>query len=207
MDRELNLSETVFSESKESPRFGKLRVSLIFLIFALILGLIGWKITPIFLNHISQRFDQRGDTLLLSQDYPSAVMEYQKALKYNPQDSYAKQQLVLAQSLPTDPLAGESFFTKNGDSEMVTKIQAATKAYSDPKEALQVGANLYANQDYAFAQYPLALAVKLDPGFSQAWNYLGLDYQELAKLNPLFAKKAQAAFATRDNLTVQYIKP
>lgn len=167
-------------------------------------GVVAWQVIEPVKGTIAERFRLRGDTYLVEQNYDQAISEYQKSLHYNSQNQVASHNLQLAEQGSTDPATLKEFFSEHNQTEEVKKIEAAQTLYTNPKEALAAGVTLYEQKDFAFARYPLERAVALDPQYPEAWNYLGLDYQELAKENASFRAKAAAAWAKRDSLTPKY---
>lgn len=181
------------------------RVLLIFVIaLVLIVTLIYQLGAP--LRHIfANRFLERGDTFFSSLEYDSAEREYDKALLYDKNMTLAADHLALVKEAPTDIAVARDFFAEKGRREVVDRIDAAKEHFTDPKKALETGATLYQQGQYVYAQYPLQTAVTLDPEYPEAWHYLALTYDHLAKENARFREKAVEARAKRDALTPRYL--
>ena len=156
---------------------------------------------------LSDRFTVRGDAFFALQDFTHADTEYEEALRYNPHNQTALTNKLLADTAKTDIAAARQFFVDHHVTDAVARIDKAEAEYPTPKDALEAGVILYNQGFYSYAQYPLQQAVKLDPDYPEAWNYLGLTYEKLAMLNPSFSAKAKAAFSKRDTLTAKYIAP
>jgi Tfp pilus assembly protein PilF len=191
----------------QAARSFSVRRSIVILVLALALAgvLIVEALGPVRLR-VAQRYLSRGDSYLAAQEFDAASAEYDKALHYDSSLQAARDHLALAESAPTDIARLRAFYQEHGVQAVVDKLDRAQKAYTDPKEALTVGASFYEAHDFSYAQYPLLLATQLDPGYPEAWNYLGLTYQELARDNASYRAKATAAFAKRDSLTLKYIQ-
>lgn len=168
--------------------------------------LLAWQVAQPLRPALSDRYLSRGDSFLEAQDYGDARAQYAVALRYNPDNALAKAHDAIAAAMPTDPAKGEQFYLARGVQSVTNRLAAAQKQYSTPKEALQAGVTLYVGHDYGYARYPLERAVSLDPGYAEAWNYLGLNYQELAKVDASFAEKARQALAKRDSITTRYLE-
>lgn len=180
--------------------------AVIILIVGAILGFLLFQqaATPI-RQKVSDRFVIRGDSYVLSQDFAEAEAEYEKALAYNPENQIAKRQLDLTKKGETDIAVLRDFYVAHGAATIVDRIDASSKQYSDPKEAVAAGIAWYQKGESLYAQYPLQQAVELDPGYPEAWHYLGLVYQDLALHDEAYKEKAEEAWKTRDLLTPKYL--
>lgn len=188
-----------------NKRFSWVR-SLFILLVALILGvLVLFQLLHPYLLRLSDRYLARGDSYLVLQDYGSALNEYDKALEYNPNNTLVKSHQILAKLAPTDPAVARNFYRSKGAKAVNEQLDAALKDFPSALEALKAGLVFYDRGEFALAQYPLQKAVKLDPEYPEAWNYLGLTYQKLASLDHNLEKKALEAFKKRDELTPNYI--
>ena len=186
-------------------KFSKARSFSIFVV-GLALGLVVlWQLVQPVRTVIANRYIVRGDTYMNTQDFDLASGEYAQALKIDPDNSLAQSRMQLAKEGPVNIAALLPYYQAQGIGNIVSAIEAAEQPYTDPKKALQAGANLYASDEFDLAQYPMQEAVKLDPGYPEAWNYLGLDYQQLASYNSSYTAKAKQAFTKRDNLTPDYL--
>ena len=155
---------------------------------------------------LAERYESRGDTYFSRLQFKDAVGEYKQALQYDPQRVGAANNLRMAQFSESDLKAGLPFFQSHNVTEVVSLLNEALRPYPTPKESLAEGVKLYSIGRFAYARYPLERAVQLDPEYPEAWNYLGLTYQELAKDEPGMKGKAEDAFKKRDSLTVRYIQ-
>lgn len=154
----------------------------------------------------STRFTARGDDFLVAQEYTAAAREYSSALRYDPHNPTAQAHRDLALAAPTDIAVAATFYEEHNVVAVTGRLAKAQAVFPIPKAALQAGVDFYSQGEYVYAQYPLRQAVMMDPNYPEAWHYLGLTYQQLAKLNPSFTAKANQAFATRDTLTPKYIQ-
>ena len=161
-------------------------------------------LTP-FRKVLANRYLLRGDSYFTSQQYDQAQNEYSKALSVNPDLQEASTRRALAETAATDPAGARSFFVDHNVTPVLQRLTEAQQAFTDPKAALSEGVTLYAEGQYSYAQYSLQTAVKLDPGYSEAWNYLALTYQQLAKQNADYRQKEADAENTRDRLTSKYL--
>ena len=155
---------------------------------------------------LAERYESRGDTYFSRLQFKDAEGEYRQALQYDPQRVGSVNSLRMAQLSESDLKAGLPFFKAHNITEVVNLLNDATMPYPTPKESLEEGVKLFSVGRFAYARYPLERAVLLDPEYPEAWNYLGLTYQELAKEEPGMKGKAEEAFNKRDSLTVIYIK-
>ena len=155
---------------------------------------------------LADRYLAKGNALFIDQDYQDAVKQYDKALSYEPNDELAAHNRQMAEAASTDIAQAKPFFQAQGVGDVLIRLAEAQVAYSTPKIALTEGVKLYTAREFSYAQYPLLRAVQLDPGYAEAWHYLGLTDQELGKLNGVYVGKALEAFAKRDALTPKYIK-
>jgi tetratricopeptide (TPR) repeat protein len=126
---------------------------------------------------LAERFVARGDQFFALQDFAHADNEYKEALTYDPHNQTALAHKQLANAAKTDIAIAEPFFV------------------------------LYNQGFYTYAQYSLQQAVESDPGYPEAWNYVGLNDTKLADIDPTFKEKATKAFAKRDALTPKYLNP
>ena len=157
-------------------------------------------------SSLSARYLAKGDTLFIDQDYLDAVVEYSRALSYEPNNEVAAHNRQMAEAASTDIVRAKPFFEAHGVNDVLAKLAEAEVAYPTPKAALTEGVKLYTAGEFAYAQYPLLRAVHLDPAYPEAWHYLGLTYVELGKLDPRYAKKALGVFERRDTLTPKYVE-
>lgn len=188
-----------------SPTLPRFRAVLILVISFALGGLISWQVIQPVYRRVSDRYVVRGDAFLASGEPEAAEVEYRDALKYNAKNQLAQQRLILAETVPVDIAAGRGFYEEKGVAAVVQKIDKARTAYARPKEAVQIGLEFYTNREFVYARYPLERAVQLDPEYPEAWHYLGLTYQELAKTDPSFQAKAEEAFRRRNLLTPNYL--
>ena len=157
-------------------------------------------------SRLAARYLAKGNALFVDQDYQDAVVQYTRVLSYEPNEEDAVRNKQMAEVASTDIAQAKPFFLEQGVGEVLVKLAEAQAEYPTPKAALAEGVKLYAAGQFSYAQYPLLRAVRLDPGYPEAWNYLGLTYEELGKLNTKYVKKAADAFGKRDALTPMYIK-
>ena len=157
-------------------------------------------------SSLSARYLAKGDTLFVDQDYLDAVVEYSRALSYEPNNEVAAHNRQMAEAASTDVVRAKPFFEAHGVNDVLVKLAEAEVAYPTPKAALTEGVKLYTAGEFAYAQYPLQRAVHLDPSYPEAWNYLGLTYEELGKIDVEYTKMAVEVFKKRDSLTPKYIK-
>lgn len=157
-------------------------------------------------KQISKRYLIRGDKYLVAQQFEPARREYQQALDYDPDNATARQMRDLAQKAPTDIALARDFFQARGVVAVTEKLDQAQQKYSHPKDALQAGVDFFQAGEFVYAQYPLRQATKLDNGYPEAWHYLGLTYQELAKKDSSLQALADEAFKRRDLLTPNYLE-
>lgn len=157
-------------------------------------------------RQLAVRYVQRGDEYMANRDFDLAQDEYAKALALDPQSQEAKTQDDLAKEGQVDIRALRSFFAGVGRNDLTAKIDQATQNFTDPKQAAEAGVSLYSQHEYSLARYPLERAVAQNPGYAEAWHYLGLTYQELGKVDGSYAIKASQAFAKRDALTSKYLE-
>ena len=155
---------------------------------------------------LASRYLAKGDALFADQDFQDAFFQYDRALSYEPNDELAARNRQMAKAAPTDIAQAKPFFEAHGVGEVLSRLAEAQAAYVTPKAALAEGVKLYAAGEFSYAQYPLLRAVQLDPGYPEAWNYLGLTYGELGKVDGAYLQKENNAFAQRDILTPKYIK-
>ena len=188
-----------------SKRIQGLRLSLIFLVAIFIAILVGGKAWLVINQRIAERFVERGTSYLIAQDYPAAAQEYQKALRYNSQAIEAEQDLAIIHISQIDIAQAKSFYVEHKVTSVLQKLSKAQATFTNPKQAVAVGVQFYANQDYVYAQYPLQQAVNLDPGYPEAWHYLALTYQKLGKIDSSYTKKADEAFLRQNELTPKYL--
>lgn len=179
---------------------------ILIILIGLIIGfLVVWQFSIPVRHRLAERQIDRGDVFLLAQDYSGATVEYQKALSYEKTNTEAEHRLELAKEGPVDIVKLRQFYLDHKDLEIVTKIDQATKSYTEPKEALKAGVELYSAKEFVYAQYPIQEAIRLDPDYPEAWHYLGLTYQQLAKIDPNYTEKAADAWEHRDALTPKYL--
>ena len=184
------------------------RRSVAIMLIGLALGaIVLWQALQPVRRQIAGRYVDRGDSYMENRDFDLALDEYAKAQDFDPSSSEASSRIALAKEGEVNIAALRSFFASHGKPDLVKEIDAATKTYSQPKDALEAGATLYTAQEFALARYPLEEAVMLDPGYPEAWNYLGLTYKELAFYDASYNAKAAQAFAKRDALTPNYLQP
>ena len=170
-------------ESKDlvSPRRALTAGGVALLLVLLLATNVAWRVR----QKVAQRYLERGDVYLTELEYASAVKEYQSALHADPSSQIAISQLHLAQIAPVDIAQAVDFFQQHNVQSVLTKLAEAKQPFNSAPAALKEGLTLYSGQQFVYAQYPLQEAVKIDPGFPEAWHYLGLTYQELAKIDPL----------------------
>lgn len=166
----------------------------------LVITKIAWHVR----QEVANRYLERGDIYLTQLEFSAAVDEYQKALHADPSNAEAISRLHTAEIAPVDIAQAASFYQEHRVESVISKLQEAQQPYSTVTAAVAEGVKLYSAQEAVYAQYPLERAVQLDPGYPEAWNYLGLTYQELAKIDSTYTKKAEVAFARRDALTPAY---
>ena len=191
---------------KQSPVFGFRRTILILGVSLVLLGLLVCYFLQPFLRRVSGRYLDRGDTYLASQEYDAAISQYDKALYYDRGNAEAKAHMQLAQKAVTDIAALRDFYVEKKVAAVVEKIDLATKEYPTPKKALEAGVAFYNEREYVYAQYPLRQAVRLDPEYPEAWHYLGLACEQLAKDDPAFTGQAKQAFQKQNELTNKYLE-
>ena len=155
---------------------------------------------------LAARYLAKGDALFVDQDYLDAMVQYSRALSYESNNEVAAHNRQMAEAANTDIVQAKPFFEEHGVSEALAKLAEAEVAYPTPKAALTEGVKLYALGEFSYAQYPLLRAVRLDSGYPEAWNYLGLTYEELGKFDREYVKKAVEAYKNRDALTPKYIQ-
>ena len=182
------------------------RTAVIFLVGVALGGLVVWQASIPIRNRIATRYVERGTTYLVAQEFSSAAKEYEKALDYNIDNQEAFTYLRLAKEGPVDIAKLKQFYQTHHVESVLDKLDLAQQSYETPKKALEAGVGFYEAHEYSFAQYPLLRAVQLDPEYPEAWHYLGLTYQELAKMDVRYQERAVQAFAKRDNLTPKYLK-
>lgn len=154
---------------------------------------------------ISERYMARGDSLLLDLKFSEAQTEYDRAIRLDSQNIAAMDRLQIAQSAVTDIFSARNFFFDHGKTDLVNKIDSATTSFNSAKAALAAGVGLYNQQEYRFARYPLENALKFDPNYPEAWHYLALTYDQLAKEDNSYLQKAADARKKRDLLTPLWI--
>ena len=183
------------------------RRSCLFILVALALGILGvaQAAKPIRLA-AAKRYAERGTARFIAQDYAGAVNEYGASLRYDPANREILADRALAQSAETDPLAAEPFFIVHNVQDALTRLQRAQGPFATAKDAAAAGIELLNEGQPVYARYSLQQATVMDPAYPDGWNYLGVDYQALAKIDPAYAAKATAAFAKRDALTPKYLK-
>ncbi len=158
-------------------------------------------------QRIADRYAVRADADFVAGQYAQAQANYTKSLSYNPELESARTNRALAEQASTNPNAALSFFAQHNAVIQLGQLQEAMQQFADPKQALIEGVKLYQAGSFSYAQYPLKKATELDPQYAEAWNYLGLTYQELAKVDSSFTERATSAFAARDHLTSKYLTP
>ncbi|MEI6477533.1 MAG: hypothetical protein WCO52_00910 [bacterium] len=166
-----------------------------------------WQVAIPFREKVAARYVERGDAYLVVQEFDSAAGEYQKGLDFDRHNAQAAEGLRLAKLGPVDVAQLREFYISHNATTVISQLDNATKSYPNPKSALQAGVDLYAKHQYNYARYPMQSAVKLDPGYPEAWNYLGLDYQKLAEWDASYTTKAEEMFKKRDALTPNYLVP
>jgi Tfp pilus assembly protein PilF len=170
-------------------------------------GLLVLEIATPIRERIADRYVERGDSYLVSQDFDVATEQYDKALSYDKNNQDAKNGQKLAALGPVDIAKLKDFYEQNRVDSVLSKLALASQNFTDAKQALQVGVNFYADHDYAYARYPMEKAVSIDPGYPEAWHYLGQTYQKLAQWDSSYTAKATDAFKHRDELTPNYRLP
>jgi len=188
------------------PAYSGRRSAAILLVGLLLGAALVWLALQPLRPVVADRYVARGDTYLQSQQFADARAQYRLALRFNPADTAAAANLILAERGETDPAVLRQFYRQHDDLAPLAKLDQALSAFADPKQALVAGAGLYVAHEYAYARYPLEKAVGMDPQYAEAWNYLALDYGELAKLDSGYLAKEKAAAARRDALTTSYLK-
>jgi len=187
------------------PVLSRRRVVGIIVVSAVLAVLLAYEVVTPIRQAVSTRFVDRGDTYMVSLEFDQAKAEYREALRYDAQNGLASQRLSLAEVAPADIAQAKGFYQEKGVASVIQKLDKAQQSYTDPKQAVLGGLYFYTNKDYVYARYPLEQAVQLDPGYPDAWNYLALTYQQLAKLDPSYEAKATEAFRRRDTLTPKYL--
>jgi Tfp pilus assembly protein PilF len=180
--------------------------ALLSFIVSLILIIIGlYQLGAPFRKDLAQRFLSRGDTYLASLQYDQAEHEYTKALSYDKTLTVVTEHMALANEAPTDIAKLRNFFAQKGVNDVVSEIDKAQQPYENPKDALTAGVAYYEKGLFVYAQYPLQKSTSLDSAYPEAWHYLALTYDELAKQNATFVQKAKDARTKRDLLTPKYL--
>ena len=154
---------------------------------------------------IAERYRTRGDLAIAALNFDQAEQDYQRAVQLDGRNLLASERLHLANSAEADIAAARPLFVELNQNDVVTKIDAATASFPDPKTAAAEGLRLYNVNDFRFARYPLETAVRLDPGYPEAWHYLALTYDKLAVYDATYRDKAATARANRDRLTPRWI--
>jgi len=189
----------------EQKRFSPWRVTLILAVsLALGLMIVQQAAIPV-RKRVAERYIARGDAYMLTLDFDVAESEYKKALQFDPTNSLAAQDVRIAHVAPVDIAVTRGFFEANHKTDVLSKLDVAEKIYTDPKEALQVGVTFYTNKDYVYARYPLEQAVRLDSSYPEAWHYLALTYEQLARFDSSYSTKANQALAKQNLLTPKYL--
>lgn len=181
------------------------RVGSILLVSSVLLWILLNQVQQPIQERISDRYRLRGDSYFAALDYAEAQNQYRLALKYNPHNQLAQQELDMAAKAAVDLTAAKPFFEGHNLQEPLSKLHEAQRTFTDAKAAVVAGVGYYNKGEFVYAQYPLQQAVTLDPEYPEAWHYLGLTYQELAKSDFSYQHKAQECFDKRDALTPKYL--
>jgi tetratricopeptide (TPR) repeat protein len=181
------------------------RSALIFFLSTVVVVLLLLQAATPFRRSISQRYTARGDSYMKEQEFDLAVTEYQRALRYDGNNAEAQSHLTLAQKAPVDIAVAKDFFVQNHVQSVLDRLALAQKPYTDPKEALRVGAQLYQDKEFVYAQYPIQRALLLDADYPEAWQYLSLVDVELGKFDKAYVEKGKAAARRRDALTPKFL--
>jgi len=134
-------------------------------------------------SNISNRFLSRGESYLAQRQYEKAILEFNKSLKYNKNNSKTRQDLALTKKIVLDITEGQSFF-KTHNEELAEKISKAQQKFPHAKAAVEYGISNIESGDLQIALIPLKKAVEIDPAYPEAWKFFAKAYQQSAKKCP-----------------------
>ncbi len=140
----------------------------------------------------SKKFVSVGDEYLASKKYLHADLAYEKALLLSPKNSDILAKRALAKSASEDIEKLESFFQEEKFSANKEALLSASEFPSSETDALKLCKELIEKGEYQLAIIPAHTATEMDPGYRDAWLYLGIANLKTAQLVELSPEVKQA---------------
>ena len=135
----------------------------------------------------SNKLVSAGDEYLASKKYLHADLAYEKALLLSPKNPDIIAKRALAKSASEDIEKLESLFQNEKYSMNKKALESASVFPENETAALKLSKDLIEKGEYQMAIIPAHTATEMDPGYRDAWLYLGianLKTAELVELSP-----------------------
>ncbi len=150
-------------------------------------------------NKWSNNYLSRGDTFLVQKKYLSAIVEYQKAMLLNPENTTAVSHNELADNAESDVTVLENFYKDRGLNDKYAEFAKARTKTQNPAEATKISKSLIEDGEYQLAIIPAKLATQLDPTYQSGWVFLAianLDVTREVEINGVARKTYQSDLET-----------
>lgn len=143
-------------------------------------------------THSSNKFVLAGDEYLANKKYLHADLAYEKALTLSPKDSAIMAKRALAKSASEDVEKLENLYQNEKFSSDKEMLESASEFPANETEALKLSKDLIEKGEYQLASIPAKTATEMDPGYRDAWLYLGIANLKTAQLVELSPEVKQS---------------
>jgi tetratricopeptide (TPR) repeat protein len=155
---------------------------------------------------MATRYVSQGKVKLTALDTTGALNSFTRAVSLERENvGEAEDLLKLTTEGRADIAVLRDYLAANGRSDVVAQIDAATRKFQTPKEALTAGIAYYLAGEYQYARYPLEAALEQDPNYPEALHYLALTYDTYTQLDQTYAAEAEYLRKKRDTLSPRWL--
>lgn len=180
-------NEKLEKTSKRFPLWARWIITSLLVILVVILMFILMKPLRIYSSH---KFSSAGDNYLAQNKYLHADLAYEKALILSPKDTGVMAKRALAKEASENIVKLESFYNSFSDKKAL--FDSAVSFPKTETDAVKLSKQLIEQGEYQLAAIPAETATQMDPGYFDAWFYLGianLRTAQLVELSPEIRQK------------------